>query len=163
MSSNDTNAKMVIEKIIEKECIDGLYSDTTYDYYNLKCLQYKNDFSNNVIKYKLQDKQVIAFGSTAKSMTVFNFCRLTNKHIDFMIDENKLKQGLLTPGSNIIVCPMSDLKDIYKDCVILITAWNFYKEIKEKIQNKLVELNIKHKVTLLNIDRLTEEIINLKN
>jgi nucleoside-diphosphate-sugar epimerase/2-polyprenyl-3-methyl-5-hydroxy-6-metoxy-1,4-benzoquinol methylase len=163
MSSNDTNAKMVIEKIIEKECIDGLYSDTTYDYYNLKCLQYKNDFSNKVIKYKLQDKQVIAFGSTAKSMTVFNFCRLTNKHIDFMIDENKLKQGLLTPGSNIIVCPMSDLKDIYKDCVILITAWNFYKEIKEKIQNKLVELNIKHKVTLLNIDRLTEEIINLKN
>lgn len=149
-----------VEKIIEKEFIDGMYSESTYEYYNLKCLEYKNDFSNKVIRYKLQDKQVIAFGSTAKSMTVINFCRFSNKHIDFMIDENKLKQGLFTPGSNILVCPITDLKDINKECVILITAWNFYKEIKEKIKSKLVEFDVKHKVMLLNIDTLKEEVIN---
>jgi methylation protein EvaC len=108
----------------------------------------------------LQNKQVVAFGSTAKSMTVFNFCKLTNEHIDFMIDENTLKQNLFTPGSNIIVCPISSLKDISENCVILITAWNFYNEIKQKIQDKLKEYNIKYPVTLLNIDSLEEEVIN---
>jgi hypothetical protein len=149
-----------VTDIIDKEFDDGLYSDSTYKFYNLKCLQYKNNFSNKVIEYKLQNKQVVAFGSTAKSMTVFNFCKLTNEHIDFMIDENTLKQNLFTPGSNILVCPISSLKDISEECVILITAWNFYNEIKEKIQHKLKEFNVKFSVTLLNIDSLEEEVIN---
>lgn len=149
-----------VQEILEEEFNSGLYSDLTYQFYNLKCLQYRNDFCNKVLKYKLEDKQVIAFGSTAKSMTVFNFCNLSNSHIDFMIDENQLKQGLFTPGSNILVCPISDLKDISKDCVILITAWNFYNEIKDKIKEKIDALNIKYKVTLLNIDSLEEEDIN---
>lgn len=149
-----------IEDVIQKELDQGLYSESTYQYYNLKCLQYKNNFSNKVIEYKLQNKQVVAFGSTAKSMTVFNFCKLTNQHIDFMIDENALKQNLFTPGSNIIVCPISSLKDISEECVILITAWNFYNEIKEKIQHKLKEFNVTFQVTLLNIDSLEEEKIN---
>jgi nucleoside-diphosphate-sugar epimerase/2-polyprenyl-3-methyl-5-hydroxy-6-metoxy-1,4-benzoquinol methylase len=149
-----------IQEILQEEYHSGLYSDITYQFYNLQCLQYRNNFCNKVLQYKLDDKQVIAFGSTAKSMTVFNFCNLSNSHVDFMIDENTLKQGLFTPGSNILVCPLSDLKDISKDCVILITAWNFYNEIKDKIKDKIKELNIKYKVTLLNIDSLKEEDIN---
>jgi 2-polyprenyl-3-methyl-5-hydroxy-6-metoxy-1,4-benzoquinol methylase len=149
-----------VAEILQKEFDEGLYANPTYQFYNLKCLQYKNNFSNKVIEYKLQNKQVVAFGSTAKSMTVFNFCKITNEHINFMIDENTLKQNLFTPGSNILVCPISSLKDISEECVILITAWNFYNEIKEKIQHKLKEFNVKFPVTLLNIDSLEEEVIN---
>jgi nucleoside-diphosphate-sugar epimerase/2-polyprenyl-3-methyl-5-hydroxy-6-metoxy-1,4-benzoquinol methylase len=147
-------------EVLKDESNKGIYSDMTYKLYNLKCLKYKNDFNNKVIEYKLQDKQVIAFGSTAKSMTVINFCNLNNKYIDFMIDENPLKQNLFTPGSNILVCSLDSLKDISKNCVILITAWNFYKEIKEKIELKLKELSIMYEVSLLNIDTLEEERIN---
>ena len=146
-------------EVLKDESNKGIYSDMTYKLYNLKCLKYKNDFNNKVIEYKLQDKQVIAFGSTAKSMTVINFCNLNNKYIDFMIDENPLKQNLFTPGSNILVCSLDSLKDISKNCVILITAWNFYKEIKEKIELKLKELSVKYDVSLLNIDTLEEERI----
>lgn len=149
-----------VDTIIEEESEKGLYSKELYKFYNLRCLQYKNEFSHKVLGYKIQDKQVIAFGSTAKSMTVFNFCGLTNEYIDFMIDESPLKQGLFTPGSNILVCPISSLKDIIGECVILVTAWNFYTEIKEKIKSKLEEYNIDYPITLLNIDTLEEERIN---
>lgn len=149
-----------VQEIIHDEFNKGLYLDSTYQSYNLKCLQYKNNFSNKVIYYKLQNKQIIAFGSTAKSMTVFNFCKLTSQHIDFMIDENPLKQNLFTPGSNIIVCPISSLKDVFEGCVIIITAWNFYNEIKEKIQCKLKEFGVKFPVILLDINSLEEEVIN---
>jgi nucleoside-diphosphate-sugar epimerase/2-polyprenyl-3-methyl-5-hydroxy-6-metoxy-1,4-benzoquinol methylase len=149
-----------LEEVIKQECLGGLYSNETYQSYNLRCLQYKNNFSNKVLDYKLDDKQIIAFGSTAKSMTSFNFSGLTNDYIDFMIDESHLKQNLFTPGSNIIVCPISSLKDISKECVILITAWNFYSEIKDKIKDKLKQYNIKYPVTLLNINSLEEEDVN---
>jgi nucleoside-diphosphate-sugar epimerase/2-polyprenyl-3-methyl-5-hydroxy-6-metoxy-1,4-benzoquinol methylase len=154
------NINTNIEKVIQQECLGGLYSNDTYKLYNLRCLQYKNNFSNKVIDYKLEGKQIIAFGSTAKSMTVFNFCGLNNEYIDFMIDESVLKQNLFTPGSNIIVCPISNLKDISRECVIIITAWNFYYEIKNKIKDKLKEYNIKCSVTLLNINSLEEDVIN---
>jgi nucleoside-diphosphate-sugar epimerase/2-polyprenyl-3-methyl-5-hydroxy-6-metoxy-1,4-benzoquinol methylase len=150
-----------IDEILKKELNDGLYNDSTYKRYNLKCIQYKNNFKNKIIDYKLKKMSVIAFGSTAKSMTVFNFCNITNKEVEFMIDENKLKQGLYTPGSHILVGGIDYLKNIESDCVILITAWNFYKEIKEKIIKKVKEYNIKYSVTLLNIDTLEDETLEI--
>ena len=148
-----------VDKVLKHEDERGLYSKNTYKRYNLQCLLYRNNFYNKILEYKLKDKQIIAFGSTAKSMTLLNFCDITNEHIDFMIDENPLKQGLYTPGSNILVCSISNLNRISKECVILITAWNFYREIKEKIEGTLKEMDNKFKVTLLNIDSLEEEII----
>lgn len=47
-----------------------------------------------------------------------------------------------------------------QECVILITAWNFYKEIKEKIECKLKQIKNTSKITLLNINSLQEEIIS---
>jgi len=145
--------------ILRREKDVGLYSKETYDNYRLKCLKYRNDFTNKIIDYKLQQKNIIAFGSTAKSMTVFNFCKLNNTYIDYMIDENPLKQNLYTPGSNIIVYDINILKELREGTVILITAWNFYNEIKNKIINKLKEYDIKMSITLLNINTLKEEVI----
>jgi 2-polyprenyl-3-methyl-5-hydroxy-6-metoxy-1,4-benzoquinol methylase len=150
---SNTNDVLQYEKDI------GLYSKETYNNYRLKCLKYRNDFTNKIIEYKLQHKNVIAFGSTAKSMTVFNFCKLNSNFIDYMIDENPLKQNLYTPGSNIIVHDINILKELQDNTVILITAWNFYYEIKHKIINKLKEYDIKTPVTLLNINSLEEEQI----
>jgi hypothetical protein len=93
-------------------------------------------------------------------MTLLNFCNITYEHIDFIIDENPLKQGLYTPGSHILVRSLTDLNKLHKNCVILITAWNFYKEIKNKIKNKLSEINNTSNITLLNIDSLEEEVLS---
>lgn len=138
----------------------GLYSEEIYKNYYFNCLKFRNDFSNIIINYKLTKKNIIAFGSTAKSMTLINFCNIDNNFIDYIIDENELKQGLYTPGSNILIRDIHYLKNILNNTVILITAWNFYNEIKMKIQNILKEYNIEYPVILININSLEEEIIN---
>lgn len=146
-------------EVILQETRNGLYSDELYKKYHLKCIQYKNLLTNKVLEYKLQGKQIIAFGSTAKSMTVLNFCELTSKYIDFMIDESPYKEGLYTPGSNILVYPISGLNKIEKSCVIMVTAWNFYEEIKEKIKKYVKIYTIETPILLLNIDNLMEEFL----
>jgi hypothetical protein len=102
----------------------------------------------------------MAFGSTAKSMTIFNYCDVSSEQISVVIDENPLKQNLYTPGSHIRVGGISELQTINCDTTIIITAWNFYDEIKNKICDKLIEYDISAKVTLLNLDTLEEEIVN---
>jgi hypothetical protein len=66
------------QEILFEESIQGLYDMDTYYKYRLSCLKYRNDFNNKILEYKLNDKSIIAFGSTAKSMTVLNFCNLNN-------------------------------------------------------------------------------------
>jgi nucleoside-diphosphate-sugar epimerase/SAM-dependent methyltransferase len=142
------------------EMESGLYDKSTYVNYKLKCLKYKYELHNKLIDYKLSGKNIIGFGSTAKVQVCLNFVKIDNDIIDYIIDENKLKQHLFTPGSNILITDITSLKTINKDTVILITAWNFYNEILEKIKIKLKEYNIIFPVEICNIKTLESILIN---
>ena len=68
-----------------------------------------------------------------------NFCNIGNDIIDFIIDENKLKQNLFTPGSNILITDISVLQNLdnTKKYAIVIFGWNYYNEILSKILNNI--------------------------
>ena len=141
----------------------GLYDKSTYINYPLKCLKYKNQFHNKLIEYKLNNKSIIGVGATAKSSTILNFAKIDSNIIDFIIDENPMKIGLFTPGSNILITDFSILKTINKDTIIMIIAWNFYNEILEKIKIKLKEYKITFPIEILNMDTLKTQVINNNN
>jgi len=138
----------------------GLYDQSTYINYPLKCLKYKNSLHNKLIDYKLSGKNIIGVGSCAKNMTVLNFAKIDNSIIDFIIDENPLKIGLFTPGSNILITDFSILKTIEPNTILLIMAWNFEKELIIKIQQKIKEYNILFPIEICNIKTLKTQIIN---
>ena len=71
----------------------------------------------------------------------FDYCIIDNSLISAIIDNNKLKQGFYTPGTNIpIVNINSGLK--LKPNIIVILAWNFKKEILSK-NKKLIDTGVK--------------------
>jgi 2-polyprenyl-3-methyl-5-hydroxy-6-metoxy-1,4-benzoquinol methylase len=152
--SSDRN----VDNFIMAETKLGLYNIETYEKYRNSCLLYKYKLKQKLIEYKIKKQNIIAYGSTAKSMTVFNFCGIDCSFIDSMIDENPMKVGLFTPGSNIQVTDLNTLTTIQANTVIIITAWNFYDEIKNKIINHIKNAK---RITLLNINSLDEEIINI--
>lgn len=156
ITKNQTTDSNTIDRIYT-ELEKGLYTEETYSAYRLKCQIYKNKFHNKLLKYKLNGYNIIAFGSTAKFNTVLNFGSIENSLIDYIIDENPLKQGLLTPGSNIPVVPMSFLHTINNKTIIIVSAWNFYKEIREKLISTLQTYSISQPIKLLNINPLQEE------
>ena len=53
-----------------------------------------------------------------------------------MIDDNPLKQGKYTPGSNVPIVSIDILKDIKNGILFIPLAWNFYTEIKSRIKAK---------------------------
>lgn len=149
-----------IDLEFEKEKNNGLYDLITYKKYYNNCIAYKYKLINKLNNYKNDNYSIIAFGSTAKSMTIFNYCEINNSIIDYIIDENKLKTYLYTPLSNIQILPIDKLNDISKNTLIIITAWNFYEEVKRKIIDKIMNNNDNNnKIVLLHINTLCEEII----
>ena len=81
------------------------------------------------------DKKIPAYGASARSSTLLNFCGITNKHISVVIDKNPMKNGLMTAGSNIPVISFEDgLKEIKSSEKILLLAWNFQDEIVHELR-----------------------------
>ena len=59
---------------------------------------------------------------------LLNFCEINYNYIDAIIDNNKLKHGLYTPGTGI---PIVNFKKgmLLNPDLIIILAWNFKNEI----------------------------------
>ncbi|MBT4765007.1 methyltransferase, partial [bacterium] len=77
-----------------------------------------------------------AYGASARSSTLLNFCGITNKHISVVIDKNPMKNGLMTAGSNIPVVSFEEgLEFIADSDVILLLAWNFQDEIIQELRD----------------------------
>ena len=76
------------------------------------------------------DEKILAYGASARSSTLLNFCGINSSQISAIIDKNPLKKGLMTPGSNIpIISFEQGLKKIKNVGKILLLAWNFQEEI----------------------------------
>jgi 2-polyprenyl-3-methyl-5-hydroxy-6-metoxy-1,4-benzoquinol methylase len=76
-------------------------------------------------------RHIVGFGAAAKGNTVLNFGGIS---LDYIVDDNSLKQGLLTPGMNIPIAPLSRLAGEKGEVVIVPLAWNFFDEIYRKVK-----------------------------
>jgi hypothetical protein len=76
--------------------------------------------------------KVVGYGAAAKGMVVTNFAKL---ELDFIIDDNPLKQGHFTPGMHTPIVAITELAQ-YKDTKIMFVplAWNFFAEITKRIK-----------------------------
>ena len=83
-----------------------------------------------LIEQKASGKIVGGYGAAAKGNTFLNFSKIK---LDYIIDDNKLKQNKFSPGSKIPIKHINFLKKFKEDLYFIPLAWNFYKEIKKRV------------------------------
>ena len=83
-----------------------------------------------------KNEKIPAYGASARSSTLLNFCKISSEHISVVIDKNPLKNGLITAGSNIPIISFEDgVKDVKYEKKMLLLAWNFQDEIVKELRN----------------------------
>jgi hypothetical protein len=90
-----------------------------------------------IIKEIKNDKKtIVAYGAPAKATTLAYHFGIESGDIEYIIDENPLKQGLYSPGKHI---PVLGSKVLYEDLpdFVLILAWNFADSIIQNHQDYL--------------------------
>lgn len=98
--------------------------------YVSNCKEIAVKTKEKILKYKEQGYKVIGYGAAAKGNTFLNFADID---LDYIVDDNALKQGLFTPGKKIpILSPDVISQETGKLCVVPL-SWNFFAEIKEKV------------------------------
>lgn len=128
-----------IIKQIKKEKLAGIYQNNTYATYYNEILKNKIKLRNTINFFKKNNYTIVGYGAPAKLTTFSYIFNLTNKDIDFVIDDNPLKQERFTPGTNIKIINFKKSLQIMKmkKIVIFILAWNFYSSIKKRCQDDL--------------------------
>lgn len=132
-TKNSGNRDLVEQQLrIERD--EGLSDLQTYHRYAEKCQQAVADLDKAITTYRGLGYVVVGYGAAAKGMTLLNF---GNLYLDFIIDDNPLKQGLFTPGTHIPIESI-DMLDQCDDLNVVFVplAWNFFDEIKRKIKAK---------------------------
>ena len=87
-------------------------------------------------------RKVIGYGASAKANTLLNFI---NFSLSYIVDDNPMKWGTLTPGTDIPIVPPKLLTSEREPLTIMATAWNFLPEIKEKVDRMMHGARHPHK------------------
>jgi len=120
-----------------KELKQGLHKFLTYKNFAKRVKNSKTKLKLLLKRLKKNRKNVISFGATYKSATIFNYCNIGSDLIKYVLDSTKNKQGKYTPGKHILIKPSNE--GIPKDIdYAFLGAWNFLKEIKKK-ENKFLK------------------------
>ena len=129
-----------VKALLREEDIFGIKKYKTYQKFGEKINKLKENVTKNINELKKKNKKIIGFGAPAKATTALNFFGIT-KQIDYIIEDNKLKHNKFIPG---VLIPIKDKKTLKeKNALILVLAWNFFKEIKKNnlnLSNKFINI-----------------------
>ena len=109
----------------------GLESLKTYINFAKRVKYSKRKLLSIFIKCKKNNKKIIGYGATAKSVTILNYCNINSSMINYFVDTTPDKQNKYTPGTKILIKKDSNLINDKVDFAFL-GAWNFKKEIFNK-------------------------------
>ena len=121
-----------VKILLKEEKIFGIKKYKTYQDFGIKINKLKDNVTKNINDLKKNNKKIVGFGAPAKATTALNFFGISDQ-IDYIIEDNKLKHNKFIPG---VLIPIKDKKVLKeKNALILVLAWNFFKEIKKNNSN----------------------------
>lgn len=82
------------------------------------------DLGSLLTDLKGQGKRIAGFGAPAKATTLMYRFALGRETIDYIVDDNPLKQNLFTPGRHVPVVAWSKNQELWPDYIVVL-AWNF--------------------------------------
>lgn len=118
---------------IARERENELFSAATYDAFRERVEINKEVLLALLRRLKAEGKRLVGYGASARGNTLLNYCGIGTDLLDYIVDGNRLKHGLYTPGMHIPVFGPDRVLEDRPDFVFII-AWNFAEEIMRQQQ-----------------------------
>jgi SAM-dependent methyltransferase len=130
------NIHQSVEDLVNLENELGLNNINTYKEFENEINNVRDRFQKLIKEIKSDGSNIAAFGAPTKATTLCYHFEIDRNQIDFIVDDNPLKQGYYSPGKHI---PVFDSSFIYseKPDYLVILAWNFAESIMLKHQSFL--------------------------
>jgi hypothetical protein len=119
-----------IPTLIREEHAAGLHQAETFRRFGAKIDDIGRRLYALLAGLRAEGKRIAGFGAPTKATTMLSHFRLGDT-LEFLVDDNPLKQNLYSPGLHI---PVVSAEELYrrKPDYLLILAWNFAENIMER-------------------------------
>lgn len=118
-------------KLVSEEKKTGLNTQRVATKYGKDCKEEAQKLYQLVSKLKKQGKTIAGYGAAAKGFSILQLAGITEKHIDYFVDDSPAKQGKYTPVTHIPVIARKDAEKKLPD-YFFITAPNYADLIMAK-------------------------------
>ena len=128
------NKKKIKNQLIKEKKIYKLFNINTYKIFREKINNCKVQLQRILKDFDKKNYNIAGYGAAAKTTTLLNYFNLNkNKTIKFIFDDNKLKQGLYLPGTQIKIL---DPRYLFRENldILIIFAWNYSDIIIKNIK-----------------------------
>ena len=120
-----------VEKVLREEAHRELASPDSLRSFADRVRSIREHLCDVLYTLREQGRRVAAYGATAKSATVLNYCGIGPELLEYVCDTTPAKQGRLTPGTGIPVVAHEHFQTDRPDYTLLL-AWNHIQEILGK-------------------------------
>ncbi|EJL23518.1 class I SAM-dependent methyltransferase [Novosphingobium sp. AP12] len=122
------NVEISVTELLTYERAVGLDRIDYYHQFAARVDELRDKLVGLIRQLKAEGHSIAAYGAAAKGATLINYCGIDHEMIDFVVDRNENKHGLLMPGAKIPILAPKALLEARPDYV-LVLAWNFIDEI----------------------------------
>jgi len=127
----------IIQEMIQREKQMGLDKVDVYMKFAERLELIKTNLNAALDKLKAAGKSIAGYGASTPNTTVVYQFEL-GKYLDFIADDNSIKQGRFSPGHHIPVLPSEVIYNKKPDCIVII-AWQYAELIMKKHRRYLEE------------------------
>lgn len=120
-----------VAKLNSYESSRFFYDDDLYSEFGMGAKAAATWFFQIIDEYRDAGYACVGYGAAAKGNTLLQFSDVT---LDCVVENNPLKVGLHTPGTNIPIVSIDHLTTIEEPLCCVILAWNFAEEIVNRIK-----------------------------
>ncbi len=91
-------------------------------------------------KIKNGGQKIAAYSAPAKGNILLNYFGINENYLDFIVDKSPHKQGLYTPGTHLLVHPLSKIYESKVD-YLFVLCWNIYEEVMAMEELRIFKKN----------------------
>lgn len=115
-------------RLIDLERDRGLTRPETFVAYGQRIHAVGQQLRDLIRGLKQEGKSIAGYGAATKATTLLMHFGIGKDELDFIVDDNPLKQGLFSPATHIPVVSPAELERRQPD-YLLVLAWNFAEPI----------------------------------
>jgi hypothetical protein len=120
-----------VQEIVRLEENYGLDNVEIFRDFNDRNNANKEVLTSILRSIKDEEKHIAGYGAPTKSTTLLSHFNIGKNILDFIVDDNPLKQGKFSPGFHIPIMNSDELYEKMPDYLVIL-AWNFSDSIMRK-------------------------------
>jgi SAM-dependent methyltransferase len=118
-----------VARMLGEELTGGMLEAATYDALAWRVDAMGLELRAMLDRLKAEGKTIAGYGASARGNTLLTYFGIGTQYLDFLVDKNPLKQGMVTPNTRIPIRPVEAIEEERPD-VLFMLAWNFFAEIR---------------------------------